>query len=361
MGFEKYSGCRLIVDLNHLAFRNWSANGTLANSSGELTGAIYGTIKSLLMLIENFSPVSVIAAKDLPGCFRQTLYPAYKANRLDENRTVEEIAARKAFDRQLNSLETILEALGIPVLSAPGLEADDMAALVTHIPFEGMTVVVSGDRDYIQLVRPGIALFSPMLPAKGKLLLFDGPEYEGDDKDAWAKLLEVGPRTFTRWVEKLPRGVPLDRWLLYRALVGDSSDNLPGVRGIGPAAALKVVEHFCSFSVLKEAILGNLDYTNVNFKGVLNKGQLTNLEVAFATGDLETQYEIIDLSTLVRLEGSDELLEAISRKISRTRTDEDLVRQNFIHWQFTSFLVGWKSFLKKFPAFQGEPLVQVLV
>ena len=340
----KYASCRLIVDLNHLAFRNWAANGSLATSKGELTGAIFGTLKSLMALSEQFQPREIIGVRDSPAPFRRAIYPAYKANRLRENGTPEEKRERENFDIQLEKLEEILDELGLPVLGIDELEADDLAARVAQgIPFAGTTILVSGDRDYVQLVRPGTLLLSPMLRNRGKLLLADGPEYEEADEEAWRKLFEVGPRTFTKWVEKLPRGIGLDRWLLYRALVGDSSDNLPGVPGIGAAAGLKIVERFYSLSALKE---GSED----DWKAVMHSGQREALERALVSGDLDKQYQVMDLSGLARTEGAAELIDYLKLLLVKREPCERAVRSALVRYEMSSLLLDFKKFLRAFAA-----------
>jgi DNA polymerase-1 len=337
---DRVKHCRLIVDLNHLAYRNWAANSSLANSKGELTGAIYGTLKSLMAMSETFAPVSIIAVRDSPNPFRRCIYPAYKSHRLSP--TPQEALERKNFDIQLDHLETVLPALGVPVLTVEEFEADDLAAVVTYgIPFEGWTVLVSGDRDYIQLVGERVALFSPMLGPKGKLLLADGPEYENLSEDEWKRTFAVGPRTYTRWVEKLPSGIPLERWMLYRLLVGDSSDNLPGVHGIGPQAALKVVERFYSLSALKS---GSPD----DWKAALNQRQILELEKSLASGDLDKQRRVIELRGLLRLEETKAFIEYLRTKLVARKLDEQLVRNQLIRWEMASFLIDWKKFLRAF-------------
>jgi DNA polymerase-1 len=339
-----YAPCRLIVDLNHLAFRNWAANETLATSKGELTGAIFGTLKSLMALSEQFNPVEIITVRDSPAPFRREIYPAYKANRLRENSTPEERRARENFDNQLSKLEEILASLGVPILGVDEFEADDLAALVAYgIPFTGTTILVSGDRDYVQLVRPGVHLLSPMLRNRGKLLLADGPEYEEADEEAWRKLFEVGPRTFIKFVEKLPRGMGLDRWLLYRALVGDSSDNLPGVLGIGPVAGLKIVERFYSLAGLKEA-------SEEEWQAVMNSRQREALERAFANQDLEKQYRVIDLSGLLRTEGAAELIAYLKPLLAKREIDEGAVRKALVRWEISSLLLNFKKLVRAFSA-----------
>jgi len=339
--FEKFRPCRLVIDINHLAHRCWATNSTLCNSKGEPTGVIYGTIKSIQTLSAKFKPDQIIGVKDSGRPFRIALYENYKAHRTDEFRTPAEIESNKCFNAQLKDLEIILKSAGVPVLNVYELEADDLAAAVaTGIPFKGTTILVSGDRDFIQLVQPNIALYSPMI---NKLITHNGPEFETDEE--WEKTVEVGPLTFTRSQEKLPRGIPLTRWLLYRALVGDSSDNLPGVNGIGPVAALKLIEQFCSLSVLKDA---GEEY----WKQYLNKKQVIALNEAFRSGDLEAQYTVIDLSMMSRIEGYNDLINLLEEQMQNVKPDEMLIKKQLIKWEMSSLLVGWKSFLHTFPAFK---------
>ena len=344
MAFERYHGGRLLVDLNHLAYRNWAANATLATSGGEPTGAVYGTLKSLCALSALFRPGSILAARDDGVPFRRALYPPYKAHRLDERRTEEQRDARRGFNRQLERLGEVLECLGVPVLTVPELEADDLAALAAQrLAGSKPTVLVSGDHDYVQLVRPGTALYNPTLPDRGKLLAHDGPEYATDQEESWRRRTEVGPLTFTRFVADLPRGVPLARWLDFRALSGDASDNLPGVHGIGPTAALRVVERYGSLDALRRA--GPGDWTNV-----LHAGQIKALGEAFATGDLERQHQVIDLCLVGRTEGVQPVLDALAARIAGARPDAARARALLVRWEMSSFLVEFKAFLRHFPA-----------
>lgn len=337
---------RLIVDLNHLAYRNWAANGTLATSGGELTGAIYGTLKSIIALSEQFKPAQMIATRDSVHSFRRSIYPAYKANRLKENLSPEKARARENFECQLAKTERILSYLGVPILGIDEFEADDLAALIAEgIPFSGATILVSGDRDFVQLVRPGVRLLSPLIPTRGKLLAHDGPEYDGNDQGQWRRLFEVGPKTFTRWVEKLPRGIALAQWLLYRVVVGDSSDNLAGVPGIGPCAGLKVVERFSSFDEL-------LCASPTQWAQALNQMQVEALAQAVQSGDLAKQYQIINLGALARTEGAAELIGYLARNLEAIDPDEKAARDLLVHWEMGSLLIAWKKLLTAFPAFR---------
>jgi DNA polymerase-1 len=360
MGVSVYSNFqngRLILDLNHLAHRTWSTTGGLTNSYGESTGTIFGVLKSLIMLSDLFRPRAIIAARDSKSSFRTEIYPLYKANRTDAHRTVAEVNERRLFNDQLDATEEILSYLGIPTLKEDELEADDIAALAAYrIPFEGETVLVSGDKDFIQLIGKTVHLFSPMVPAKGKIVRIGGPEYDGPDKKFWIKMREVGPRTFIRFVEKLPEGIPLDRWVLYRLLVGDGSDNLPGVPGIGPAAALKIVQHFYDFSVL-------IDAGETEWRKVLNERQTTSLGSAIDSRDLDAQMRCIDLSLTLEADSDGYYSKILADRIASTTTavNEAKARDRIRRFEMASFLIDWKTFLRHFPAFYdyaGNPALR---
>jgi 5'-3' exonuclease len=135
--------------------------------------------------------------------------------------------------------------------------------------------------------------------------------------------------------------------MLYRLLVGDSSDNLPGVPGIGPKAGLKVVERFYSFAALKE---GSPD----DWKVVLDVRQIAELEKVLASGDLERQRKAIELKWLLRLEETPEFIEDLRGRIASPVLNEEFVRSQLIKWEMASFILGWKKFRRAFPALSTE-------
>lgn len=343
---------RLIIDINNLCFRNATVNAALCNSKGEPTGGIYGSLKSIVGLCGLFEPRELICVRDSFCEFRKEIYPKYKANRSDSDRTPREVLARRSVLDQLQSLEEMLGYLGIPVLSAKGLEADDLASFVSNgIRFAGLTILVSGDKDYLQLVKPGTGLYNPS-SGKPKLVLHNGLEMttnhlsEADAKAAFLRVKMVGPLTYTRFTEKLPRGIALDRWLLYRVLVGDSSDNLSGVVGFGPVTAQKITDRFYSLEDLKEA--GEEIYSIF-----LSKKESAALTAAFESGDLEKQYKIIDLSLLLREEGAADVIEGLQAEIRNVSTNEHGFRREVVRWGMSTFLIGFDKFLTIFPAFQN--------
>ena len=216
----------ILVDGSSYLYRAFHALPPLTNSNGEPTGAIYGVVNMLKRLIKDYTPTYMAVIFDAPGkTFRDDLYSAYKANRPpmpDELRS------------QIAPLKTIIEALGLPLLSIAGVEADDViGTLAKQAERAGQTVLIStGDKDMAQLVNNNIHLINTMT----QTLL--------DPEGVKAKF-----------------GVAADRIVDYLALVGDSSDNVPGIPKCGPKTAVKWLTEYGSIDCLKQhtdAITGKI-------------------------------------------------------------------------------------------------------
>jgi DNA polymerase-1 len=176
----------------------------LTSSSGAPTGAIHGVLNMVNRLLTDFAPELIAVVFDAPGkTFRDDIYADYKANRPP---MPDDLRA------QIEPAIAAIEALGIRVIRIPGVEADDViGTLATAASREGMrTVISTTDKDMTQLVNPNVELLNTM-----------------DDR----RLDENGVR------ERY--GVAPSQMIDYLALVGDSSDNIPGVPGVGPKTAAK--------------------------------------------------------------------------------------------------------------------------
>ncbi|MBA3644739.1 MAG: DNA polymerase I [Gemmatimonadaceae bacterium] len=210
-----------LVDGYALIYRAFFALITrpLTTSKGENTSAAWGIANFLQRLVERHKPDYLGWVHDSGLSFRHERYPAYKATR---EKLTEELQAD--FDRGMDRICQILDAHHIPIISLPGFEADDViGTLVKQSVDKALNVVVvSGDKDFQQLVRPGVWLLNP---GRG------GP---AGVEEHW-----VGVHNAT---ERL--GVSPDRVTDYLALVGDSSDNVPGVKGIGDKTAVQLVEEY---------------------------------------------------------------------------------------------------------------------
>jgi DNA polymerase I len=196
----------VVIDAANTLYRAFFALPPLRNAEGLPTHAVYGFAQMLRKVIREERPDAVVVAFDPPGgsTFRRALYPAYKATR---------DAQPEDLTMQLPVVRELVDAWGIPALEMEGYEADDViATLVRRAPEDLEVVIVSTDKDLMQLVGERVRLLDTM---KDRRI---GPE-------------EVEARF----------GVPPDRLLDLRALVGDPSDNIPGVKGIGEKGAAKLL------------------------------------------------------------------------------------------------------------------------
>jgi DNA polymerase-1 len=193
----------VLIDGSSYLYRAFHALPPLTNAVGEPTGALFGVVNMLRAILKQ-KPDYAAFVQDAPGpTFRDELYPAYKATR---QATPDDLVA------QVEPMLAIVAALGFPILRVSGVEADDViGTLAKRAAAEGIDVTVStGDKDFAQLVTPGITLVNTMtnttLDAAGI-------------------------------VEKF--GVRPEQIVDYLALMGDSVDNIPGVEKCGPKTAAK--------------------------------------------------------------------------------------------------------------------------
>jgi DNA polymerase-1 len=196
-----------LVDLSGYVLRAYHAIGVLTSPTGEPTNAVFGTVTMLERLVRERQPALLGVAMDSGReTFRSELYPEYKANRP---------AAPDDLVRQFERCGQIIDAFGIPVLRQPGVEADDLIACAVDRALERelRVVIVSADKDLMQLVSPRVLAWDTM---RDKVT---GPD-------------EVRARY----------GVPPEQLRDLLALVGDTSDNVPGVPSIGPKTATQLLQ-----------------------------------------------------------------------------------------------------------------------
>lgn len=200
-----------IVDISSYVFRAYHALPPLSNSKGEPTHAVAGVSSMLLKLLREHEPKRLLVAMDSKeGSFRKDIYDAYKANRPP---------APPDLQQQMNRVREIVSAWGMNPLEVPGFEADDIiATVVRQAREEGLhVVIVSADKDLLQLVGADVVMYDTMRnkvfgPEETKEKLGVGPEQVGD----------------------------------LLALMGDSSDNIPGVPSVGQKTAAKLLEEYGS-------------------------------------------------------------------------------------------------------------------
>lgn len=211
----------LIVDGNAVLHRAYYALPDWRNRSGEATAGVYGFLSMLLKANEELKPTHLIVVFDTPEpTFRHLMYVGYQYNREKDRQVSEDIWG------QVEKLKAVFEKVGVPVFSVKGFEADDVIGTIsgqcTVDSGQNEVIIITGDKDLMQLVTDKVKLYMPMKGLSDNQII---------DKE--------------KVFEKL--GVRPDQVVDYKALVGDTSDNYPGVPGIGPVTAKKLLEKYGSF------------------------------------------------------------------------------------------------------------------
>ncbi len=212
----------MLVDGYGLAFRAFHAlPETLTTSAGEQVNAVFGFTSMLLDAIREHHPDYVVVSFDVGKTFRHEAFEGYKAQRApmpDEMRG------------QMHRIFAVLEALNIPVYSKEGFEADDVIGTIARMAGEKKmnALIVTGDSDLLQLVDGDVQIILPGRQRFG--------DYRVYDRAAVIERYEFDP-------ERIPD---------YKALVGDTSDNIPGVPGIGAKTATAMIQKFPSLEAMHE-------------------------------------------------------------------------------------------------------------
>ncbi|AXF77902.1 DNA polymerase I [Erwinia tracheiphila] len=279
----------ILVDGSSYLYRAYHAFPPLTNSAGEPTGAMYGVLNMLRSLLLQYKPSHVAVVFDAKGkTFRDELFEDYKSHRPP---MPDDLRA------QIEPLHKMVKAMGLPLLAVTGVEADDViGTLALEAAKRGKPVLIStGDKDMAQLVRPDITLINTMNNA------ILGPD-------------EV--------VEKY--GIPPELIIDFLALMGDASDNIPGVPGVGEKTAQALLQGLGGIN----NIYANLDkVTGLTFRGA--KTMAAKLEQYKEAALLS--YKLATIKTDVELELSSEQL----------TVDEPLVEELlnlFRHYEFKRWI-----------------------
>jgi len=247
----------LLIDGSSYLYRAFHAMPDFRNKADEPTGAIYGVINMLKRARHDIKPDYVACIFDAKGkTFRDEIYPKYKANRP---------SMPEDLRTQIEPLHECIEALGVPLLVIPDVEADDVIATLTKKGLEEkLEIVIStGDKDIAQLIKPNVTIINTM----------------------------TGENLDTEGV-KAKFGVYPDRMVDYQSLVGDSVDNVPGVDKVGPKTAVKWLSEY-----------GDLDSIIANagqIKGKVGENLRLAVEWLPTTRELVTLKE--DVAIDVRME-----------------------------------------------------------
>src|SRR5512136_1276466 len=203
-----------LIDGSGFVFRAFHAIPHLSTTKGQPTNAVYGFTTMLLKALREHAPTHAALVMDAGRkSFRTELDPTYKAHRPE---------APEDLVRQFPLVREVARALDVPVLEEAGVEADDViATLARRGRAQGFDVViVTGDKDFAQLVGDGIELYDPMAEAAGR--------------GGWTRTGDVERKL----------GVRPDQVVDLMALTGDKVDNVPGVPGVGEVTAAALVRHF---------------------------------------------------------------------------------------------------------------------
>ena len=233
----------------------------LITSYGFHTSALFGFTNQLIKIIKDENPDYLVCAFDSKEkTFRHKIYSDYKANRPE---------MPEELQKQIPHLWELLDGMNIPVLRKPGYEADDIIGTVTESVLDKkiQSYIVSGDKDFMQLINDKIFLYTP-----GKRN--SAPDIY--DKDGVIK----------KW------GLPPEKIIDLLALMGDSSDNVPGVAGVGVKTAVKLLKEYDNI----EAVLDNA--SKISNKRVHN-GLINGRDKAFLSKELVTIIKDVDVDTNV--------------------------------------------------------------
>jgi DNA polymerase-1 len=278
-----------LIDGYALIYRAFFAmiSRPLTTTRGENTSAAFGFVRFLLKVLEEHGPDYLGVVLDAGSSQRAAVYPEYKATR---EKMPADLAASLPRIRQL------VEALRIPVIELPDHEADDViGTLARRAAEQGIeAVIVSGDKDFYQLIGPGVALLNP-----GRGGAANVEEEWVDERNAAERL-----------------GVPPAQVVDYLALIGDSSDNIPGARGIGPKTAIQLIEQF-----------GGVDRVLENVGEIAGKRARESLREHEADVRLSKQLVTIRTDLPVELD-----LEALSV----VEPDREKLRDLFVELEFHS-------------------------
>lgn len=270
----------VLLDGNALIHRSYHALPPMTTKGGESVNAVYGFALTLFGVLEKFKPDYIAASFDLPGgTFRDELYSEYKAQRE---------AAPDDLYNQIPRVKELVQAFNIPIYEQAGYEADDcVGTLARQGEQEGVDVViVTGDTDTLQLVSDRVKVFTLRKGLKDMVLL--GPK-EVEEK----------------------YGFPAEHLVDYKGLRGDSSDNIPGVKGVGEKTATELIQQLGSL----ENIYEHLDEVKPKIREKLEADK----KMAFLSkklGTIETKAPVtLDLAATVTHDFDQATIEQFLREL----------------------------------------------
>jgi len=274
----------LLVDGSALLHRAYHAYPSLTTRKGQVVGAVYGVVSMLISALTEEEPTRVVVAWDLPKpTFRHSLYVAYKAHR---------VKADEEMVEQIPLVKELIGTMGLTQIEEVGYEADDIIGTLAQKQ-EGEVVILTGDQDTMQLVTPTVKVLTP---SRGRIpAQLYGPEQV-----------------------KEKYGVNPAQIVDYKALTGDASDNIPGVRGIGPKGAAQLLTEYKTLDGIyahleeipervREKLTENKEsaYLSRELATIVTKMKIEIKEgeleyTSFATPELKIKLEELNFRSLVR-------------------------------------------------------------
>jgi len=301
----------ILIDSNALIHRSFHAIPPLTTRSGELVNAVYGFSSILLRVINELKPDYIAAAFDLAApTFRHIAYEEYKAKR---PKTPDELC------KQIPRAKEILKVFNIPVLEKEGFEADDIiGTMAKRIGKDGVEVlIITGDLDTLQLIDKNIRVYTPKRGLSETVIY---GEKEVEDR----------------------YGLKVSQMIDYKALRGDPSDNIPGVKGIGEKGACNLLKEFGTLENLYKK-LDKLTERQIIDSPALSKNVVeklkTNKQMAFFSKKLSTIHLKVPLKiTLKELDW-------------QKKYDIDKIKVLFNELNF-------QTLIKRLPGYEAEPEIK---
>lgn len=287
----------VVVDGNNLAYRIWVAYPYLTTQKGKNVSVVYGFIKNLRSIVAKYQPETLVVAWDGKSQLRTSVYPEYKSQRA-KNRSPEEAESYDQYIDQMKDLVEILSHFGVHQCKGWTCEADDIIAYFAND--EKPWIIISEDKDMLQLVSNNTSVYRPI---SDKFYTHD---------------------TFVAMVGLTPR-----KYLQARVMMGDTSDNIQGVNGIGEVTAFKLMTTYNgltdmlgdSATLLKSKRLARL----VEGRDILVRNMIL-MDLRLAVTCLKT----LDYTEI------------------KGRFDAKKAKQIFIKYEFFSYLRSMSEFLRPF-------------
>ena len=252
-----------LIDGMAVLHRAYHAYPKLNSPEGEVVNAVYGFSAILLNVIKSLRPSHIAVAMDVKGkTFRHKLYEEYKGTR--KKTDVELI-------EQIPKTYELIKTFNIPLLAKPGYEADDVLATIVEqveLGADDEIYIVTGDMDILQLVKDGVFVYAAKIGQNNNVII---------DKEGVVRKFGVGPELVVD----------------YKALVGDVSDNIKGVTGVGPKTTIKLLKEYGGL----DEIYNHLDEMDSKLRDRLERGRKSaylSQELARIVRDVPVEFKLTD-------------------------------------------------------------------